>query len=167
LKLYSLGTGRNEFSLICKTHDISSQAQKQFENPSRYNQSAYIDPRTFQIISIHVVPLSNSNSVCLLAIACSGIRHLLENFCKISVHGLGHRIYFSLSYDGYQKELLNMPRKTPVGMNIKWVKAPPPGEKFQIHESCYSNGTLVVANSTSEDFDSISFLCSEVGHDIT
>ncbi|KAJ3126506.1 hypothetical protein HK100_010209 [Physocladia obscura] len=146
IELYYLGINGTEFKKLFKQAEIFTEAQKWLEASNVYPHP-YLDPRNFQIISIHIIPASESNIVNLLAISSSG-----------------YRLYFTCYKTSYNQENGDKRNnKEPNCFQLFFVRPPPQNQRdrFRIHESCYSNGTLFAANAINDESDHITCFSSE------
>ncbi|KAI8614737.1 Non-repetitive/WGA-negative nucleoporin C-terminal-domain-containing protein [Chytriomyces sp. MP71] len=145
IELFYLGLEGKEFKRNNRALDIFSQAQKWLENCNIYPHP-YLDPRNFQIIAIHVIPLSDSDYLNLMAVTSSGFR-----------------LYFSVhKNDIYSPTPDRRPNREPNTFQLTYVRPPPPNwERLRLHESCYANGTVVAANAVNDETDSVTCFAAE------
>ncbi|KAJ3091850.1 hypothetical protein HK102_013147 [Quaeritorhiza haematococci] len=152
IELIYLGTDGKGFQKVSKLNDILQPAQRALE---AYPFSGYLDPRTFQIVSIHPVSTLESALIHLVGITSSEV---YRNFTD-------------------PNQAANITRATPGSLQLVYVR-PPPSPFFpdrgmstfngavtsaRIHEALYGNGLLMMANSISEDVDSIMGIASDIG----
>ncbi|KAJ3194003.1 hypothetical protein HK101_003676 [Irineochytrium annulatum] len=75
IQMFFLGTKGTEFTHVCSISDTFAQAQRKFESGDGHApQSAFLDPRTFRLVSLHPVDPADSKRVQLLAVSSSGFR---------------------------------------------------------------------------------------------
>ncbi|KAI8826369.1 Nup133 N terminal like-domain-containing protein [Chytriomyces cf. hyalinus JEL632] len=145
IELFYLGADGKEFKRMYRAGDIFAQSQKWLEGCSIYPHP-FIEPRTFQIISIHVIPSSESEVLHLMAVLSSGFR-----------------IYFqSHKVNPYSQEADRRPKREPNTFQIAHVRQPPANaDRFRLHEANYVNGSLLAANAINEETDLICCFTSE------
>ena len=145
ISLFYLGDKGNEFTKIMTLSGIYSKASS--------FQDFVLEERSFEIIGLHAVLRSESNSIQLLAVTSSG-----------------HRLYFShtSSYESLTAEYL-MPTqlrlvcvRSPVGSSSGYGYAALDRQTL-IHHSFYLGGLLLASNSFSEELDRILGSCPDVG----
>ncbi|ORY42767.1 nucleoporin-domain-containing protein [Rhizoclosmatium globosum] len=143
IELFYLGVDGKDFKKLFRQTDIFSQAQKWLENSGVYPHP-YLDPRNFQIVSLHIIPPSESHNVHLMAVSSSG-----------------YRLYFACHKEEYYNPN-RVTNRTPTAFLLLFVHAPPQNrERLRIHESCYANGAVLAANAVNDEMDSITCFASE------
>ncbi|KAI9352014.1 Non-repetitive/WGA-negative nucleoporin C-terminal-domain-containing protein [Obelidium mucronatum] len=143
IELFYLGLDGKDFKRVFKQSDIFSQAQKWLEISGVYPHP-YLDPRNFQIISIHVIPPSESHNLSLLAISSSG-----------------YRLHFACHREEYYNASRVINRE-PSHFHLLFVHAPPQNrERLRFHESYYGNGIVLAANAINDESDSITCFSSD------
>ncbi|KAJ3217565.1 hypothetical protein HDU67_007637 [Dinochytrium kinnereticum] len=139
IELVYLGPKGQDFKKVYKFADTFQQAQKWLE-AANISSTSYLDPRSFQIISIHPILVGESKQLNLVALTSSGFR-----------------LYFSCK----RNSSLIIPSKSsetaePTGLQLVFIRPPPQiKDRYRLHDASYSKGVLAAANSVSEDTDSI------------
>ncbi|KAJ3201800.1 hypothetical protein HDU82_007868 [Entophlyctis luteolus] len=137
ISLYYLGDDGKGFKFKERQTDIFSQAQKWLEGYNMYPHP-YLDPRNFHIVGIHVIPMSESSIVHLMAVSSSG-----------------YRLFFACHKQSYQNQQ-KLATKEPTFFQLVFVRPPPQNrERMRLHESSYANGTLLSSNAINDDSDSV------------
>ncbi|KAJ3349124.1 hypothetical protein HDU83_000745 [Entophlyctis luteolus] len=137
ISLYYLGDDGKGFKFKERQTDIFSQAQKWLEGYNMYPHP-YLDPRNFHIVGIHVIPVSESSIVHLMAVSSSG-----------------YRLFFACHKQSYQNQQ-KLATKEPTFFQLVFVRPPPQNrERMRLHESSYANGTLLSSNAINDDSDSV------------
>ncbi|KAI8853145.1 Nup133 N terminal like-domain-containing protein [Chytridium lagenaria] len=133
IEVFNLGASGLEFKSSFKLSDIVHQAQKTLEMANSFSTS-YLDPRKFEIVSLHPVSKSESKHCTLIALTNSGFRLYFSQ--KSVITGQSHGVSPTLC--------------------LQFVQPPPPlKERYRVHDAAYSKGVLVLANSVDEERDSL------------
>ncbi|KAJ3416105.1 hypothetical protein HDV05_003074 [Chytridiales sp. JEL 0842] len=145
IEVIYLGPEGKDFKRIAKMSDVFQAAQRSMEGANTYSNS-YLDPRTFQIVSIHPIPVPESNFVQLMAVSSSG-----------------YRLYFTCYRNAFFANDGKSPSaREPTCLDLSLVKQPPPSrERFRIHESCYSGNMLVASNAVNDEIDAMTCISRE------
>ncbi|KAJ3393859.1 hypothetical protein HDU84_000822 [Entophlyctis sp. JEL0112] len=93
ISLYYLGDDGKGFKFKERQTDIFSQAQKWLEGYNMYPHP-YLDPRNFHIVGIHVIPVSESSIVHLMAVSSSGEKQ--KEYASSNVISWAQRLYFEI-----------------------------------------------------------------------
>ncbi|KAJ1547412.1 hypothetical protein HK096_003056, partial [Nowakowskiella sp. JEL0078] len=149
IELVYLGQNGQAFERKGRFNDLLSQAQSALErSPVQY----YIDPALFKIVSISTISPLESTSLNLIAITSTGFS-----------------LYLTCSRDYQGSDGL-----VPVNLKVLYVRPPviqnigrpifiQSGAVTTIHAAYYASGLIVMANSVSEEADSVIGVAPDAG----
>lgn len=138
IKIYDLGNNPGQLSVHNQFNDIKQIIHMLL------NSSFSQDLASFSIVSIHVIPESESTRVCLVAIASNGLR-----------------LYFGLKFDYSNNTEVVEPlhARYPPSSQIEGNTGP----TGNFHAGFYSNGVFLVTNAVNSDTDNLLCISSDYG----
>ncbi|KAJ1564805.1 hypothetical protein HK405_013934, partial [Cladochytrium tenue] len=160
--MFSLGDTGKEFRRLVRVTDAFAQAQRWLERINTYS-SSYLDPRTFQLVSVHPVPPSESADVQLMAVSSAGFRLYFSFFSGFAGGGAAAPGSRPASGGGGGGGAAVEPTR----LQLVFVRPPSSAvgrERLRLHDACYADGVLVLANSFSDDADSVVCISREKEH---